>query len=142
MNIISKYTALALATMPILSACTDDDDNFAPGEPYTGAYEIYFSSENSSYVNIAIENKSFNLTLIRKNSNTEVTVPISTATDVSEYFEIPTSVTFASGDTTATLQINVTDNVKTFTSYNIELIIAENYYNPYSASAHLFDVTL
>lgn len=119
---------LIAAAFPLIAACSSDDDYAAGPEPAADSQLVRFSSTNDNEVLITDGTETgTDITLLRKDSVGELTVPINVDYSVGN-FVIPESVTFADGDTTATLHV-------TFDGYvagtKAQISIPASYTNPY-----------
>ena len=116
MNFLKKIAyMLTLAGMAFgLAACSNDDVEYEPAAPVEGA-QVYFSTNNISSVNATMETTSFEVVVMRGNTEEAVNVPIKAVVsgpevegvDNASLFTIPTSVKFGAGIDTAKLTINI-----------------------------------
>lgn len=90
-----------LAAGALLSACTEDD-NYAPGDPESGA-GVGFSSEAKTTFTIA-DDTFVEVPVLRSNASEQLTVSVVSST-ASTALTIPSSVSFAAGETVAPLKI-------------------------------------
>ncbi|MFA6832187.1 MAG: hypothetical protein WCR36_07955, partial [Bacteroidaceae bacterium] len=121
------FLLVVIVFVSVFATSCSDDDNYVPGKE-TGAYNVYF--KNESNVTMGLSDKSFNITIARSNKNGELTVPLKHVR-VPDCFKAPESVTFANGDTVETITVTVTDSMKVFVNYSLDLQIPEEYTNQY-----------
>lgn len=126
MKLLSLLTIAA--ALPLFAACSSDDDYAAGPEPATDTQLVHFSSTNDNEVLITDGTETgTDVTLCRKDSVGELTVPINVDYSVGN-FVIPESVTFADGDTTATLHISFDGYVA---GTKAQISVPDAYTNPY-----------
>jgi hypothetical protein len=121
------FLLVVIVFVSVFATSCSDDDNYVPGKE-TGAYNVYF--KNESNVTMGLSDKSFNITIARSNKNGSLTVPLKKIR-VPECFKVPESVTFANGDTVKTITVTITDSMKVFVNYSLDLQIPEEYTNQY-----------
>lgn len=99
------FAAVALVCTTLV-ACEDKFDEYTPAALETTA-QVYFSKDATTTVNL-LEVESVEVPVMRAVNGAGVTVPIAATVDAAyaDYFTIPSSVTFADGETTTTLVIN------------------------------------
>jgi hypothetical protein len=139
---LNKYmfrSACAVVSLALCTGCSDDDDNWSPGEQ-PGSL-VYF--ENVTSVSDEVmpnEGKDYVLTLTRENAEGEATVALSASDAVN--FDVPASVTFADGVKSVEIpvQFKATDSVA---SYLCTVSIADSkYVNPYTQYATSANITV
>lgn len=135
LNKILSISALALAA--VLSACSNDE-KYTPGSQSPGAY---FPDTNPETVTVGAGETTFNVTIMRVDEKSAETVNL-VATDENNLFEIPTSVTFAAGATTAEIAIGYDATIMEYKAkYPISIKIAdEGATTQYGPSSYSFDV--
>jgi hypothetical protein len=122
------FLLAGIALMSVFATSCSDDDDYTAGKE-TGAYNVYFKGESNLTMNLT--DMSFDITVARSNKNGELTVPIKKIRVPDCFTNIPESVTFANGDSVKTITVNVTDSMKPFVSYILDLQIPEEYTNQY-----------
>lgn len=97
-----KLSYLLLA-MPIIAVSCDDSDSYEPAPKPEGA-QVYFSTNNSTSKTLTVTESSFTVDINRIDKTSSVSVPLSVTGDV-DYFTVPSSVSFNSGEETAKIVI-------------------------------------
>jgi len=97
-----KLSYLLLA-LPFV-ACSDGGDDYEPAAMPTGS-QVYFSNENSSSVSLLATDSSFSVEIDRMDASSALDVAINASGDGVEYYNVPTSVSFASGQKTTNIEI-------------------------------------
>ena len=112
MKKILKFSYMVLLSLMAfaISSCTSDYD-------YTGApkvaNEVYFSNTQESTIQLSKSNSSFDITLHRVSKDGELTVPLTYTAGEGSIFTVPSSVTFADGETEAPIKVTYNpDDVK------------------------------
>ena len=143
---------LTLAGMAFgLAACSNDDVEYEPAAPVEGA-QVYFSTNNISSVNATMETTSFEVVVMRGNTEEAVNVPIKAVVsgpevegvDNASLFTIPTSVKFGAGIDTAKLTINIDrENLVDGETYNIAFTLNDlSAVTPYGNSSMTVSVVV
>lgn len=115
-----KYTVLALALAAGFTSCSDDD-NYVPGGASAG---VYFPTDDALDVTLDRSKSSFDVIVARMGETQAVTYDLVGSAD-DEVFTLPTSVTFAEGETSATVTIAYNqDNMVADHAYPVELAFA------------------
>ena len=132
MKYLNKYMFALLAVSTMLTACGDDDDNYAVGEPTNAdALNVYFEADQS--IVMASTATSFDFTVSRNKDNGAITVPLTYHGEDLTPFALPQSVSFASGELQKTITVTCSDAMKMFNEYRIEVIIDPAYTTQYKA---------
>ncbi len=125
-------SACAVAALALCSSCSDDDDNWSPGEK--AGELVYFEGVSSASAEVMPgESKSYTLTLTRENTEGMAKVALSVTDTVN--FSVPSSVTFKDGVKSVEVPVSFigTDAVD---SYSCIVAIADSkYYDPYTQYA-------
>ena len=134
-----------------LAACSNDDVEYEPAAPVEGA-QVYFSTNNISSVNATMETTSFEVVVMRGNTEEAVNVPIKAVVsgpevegvDNASLFTIPTSVKFGAGIDTAKLTINIDrENLVDGETYNIAFTLNDlSVVTPYGNSSMTVSVVV
>ena len=143
---------LTLAGMAFgLAACSNDDVEYEPAAPVEGA-QVYFSTNNISSVNATMETTSFEVVVMRGNTEEAVNVPIKAVVsgpevegvDNASLFTIPTSVKFGAGIDTAKLTVNIDrENLVDGETYNIAFTLNDlSVVTPYGNSSMTVSVVV
>lgn len=121
------------------SAC-DSNDGYVPGA-FAGENNIGFDSEENLVMGMT--DTEISVVLTRANTEGELTVPIQ-ALMVPECMTLPKSVTFADGSATADIKVSVSEEMKTFTEYQLSFRVPEEYTNAYAADGKspIFNITV
>ncbi len=119
-------------------ACSDDDDTYTSGY----AEGVYFPDSNSESIDISKDATSFDVTIMRVNTSAPAQTVALTATGTDGLYNVPSSVTFEQGQTTANITITYDGSVLEYDSYTeITLTIAdESVTTPYGLSSYTFSV--
>lgn len=104
MKKVLKFSYMVLLSLMAfaISSCTSDYDY--KGAPKV-ANEVYFSNTQESTIQLSKSNSSFDITLHRVSKDGELTVPLTYTADEGSIFTVPSSVTFADGETEAPIKI-------------------------------------
>ena len=128
-----------LVTALGFSAC-DNNDDYVPGA-FAGEHNIGFDSEENLVMGMT--NTEISVVLTRANTEGELTIPLQ-ALMVPECMTLPKSVTFADGSATADIKVSVSEEMKTFTEYQLSFRIPEEYTNAYAVDGKspIFNITV
>lgn len=121
----------------LLAGCSDDV-NYSPAEMLKSA-QVYFSSSTPKQVNMKPGETQFEVTLNRIKTEEAMQVNIVSQVDGTNYYTIPSQVTFPEGKAEAKIVITVDENIPFDDFSNITLSIAEaDYTTPYGFSSVTF----
>lgn len=128
---------LAIMAMAAFTACSSDDDYqwaTASGE------QVYFSNEIASQQNISMTDGSFTIPINRVNKSGSITVNLA-AEDADGFFTVPSSVSFADGQTEAGIVISYNPEDMVYDVFHkLTLKIASaDYTTPYGLSEITFN---
>lgn len=125
---------LMLLSVLALCSCSDDDDYVKGNQTNKDGNNVYFSSANESTVKIGIEDRTIQVVVERDitDNAAELTVPVVFNEIDENLFTVPSSVTFAEGETFAVIEIGVSEKLKMFKKYMLSLSIPEKYTYPYA----------
>lgn len=128
-----------LVTALGFSAC-DNNDDYVPGA-FAGEHNIGFDSEENLVMGMT--DTEISVVLTRANTEGELTIPLQ-ALMVPECMTLPESATFADGSATADVKVSVSEEMKTFTEYQLSFRIPEEYSNAYAADGKspIFNITV
>lgn len=130
MKYLNKYLLIA-ATALCFVACSDDE-TFEPGAPSSATGEkVYFSDENESSIVAGLEDETFDVTLVREDATNAATIPVKGVCSYEGIFEVPETVSFEAGSSTATLSVKMSDKMEAFKSYPLTITVDEAYTNAY-----------
>lgn len=133
-NNILKYLSMATLALVMAAAC-DDDSGYEPG-PATASDTIsaYFASSNESSYTFTPEeyaaSDGIDLTVSRLKADAAATVPI-TVVSADDVFDIPSSVSFAAGEASATIRVTYS-GLATGTDYSFIIRLADEYTDHYA----------
>lgn len=137
-KIYSIFTMLLLSVTALtLGSCTEEYE-------YSGAKaegeQVYFSNALGSTVNLSNTESSYAIQLNRINTSDELTVNL-TLNDESGIYSIPSSVTFAQGDSIATFNLSYDPTKLEYDVFNsVTIAIADaDYTTPYGNSSYTFN---
>ncbi len=145
MKFINIKTALLVATTLVFAACSDDV-NYEPGA-YANGQGYYFPSDANSTIDLSLTETSFDVEVCRSTVGSEATVAIAVTVtdadaddaDASAKFSIPSSVTFASNQSSATLTIGYDPDVIEYDNYNFTLSVeGSGETTPYGLASYEF----
>lgn len=103
--------------------------------------QVYFSNDISTDIEIDPEASSFSITLMRFDASSSITVPLTVSGAEGSIYTIPSSVSFASGDTEATLVCTYDAESITYGDYtDITIAIDDDYATPYGLATQTFTV--
>lgn len=135
------YNKLIIAVFTLILglafACDDEYTDTVEPSPVVGADVpgLSFSDENkSSFEMDPSESPVVSLTIVRNNAAGSLDAPVTVVENTENSFEVPASVSFASGEKTAQLDIPVKADAPTATPLTLELKFDDAYVNPYTAS--------
>ncbi|WP_315515836.1 hypothetical protein [Hoylesella shahii] len=124
----------ALVATALMGACTNKDD-YTPGpEVASGCQQVHFTNTNNPICVLNLDNaneRTATLILKRNNAGAELNMPVKVVSQ-SAGLEIPTSVTFAAGDSLAELNIKAPQQVKLKDVYKYEVKLEGKEVDPYS----------
>lgn len=112
------------------TACSDDDDDYAPGTP-AGENNVTFVSYSNPILSKSATK--LDIQLNRHAVNGELTVPVEKL-NVPEGWTVPESVKFAAGDSLVTLSVGLPSDMKLNTGYTFAIRVPESYTNSYKAN--------
>lgn len=142
MKKIFKYAYMALMVIMAasISSCSGDDVEYTPAEQVEGM-QVYFSSSNASAITLSSQETTFDVAISRILTSESATISLN-SNDESGLYTIPSSVTFASGESKANITVSYDPNEVGFDNYsNITISIAdESYKTPYGTSEYTVKV--
>lgn len=98
---------LALAIMPALHSCGEDEPEYTPATAESGTDNIFISGSASQTVEVEPGITTFSFTVERVESDDAATAELEVLENEDSKFELPTTVSFAAGQTEATVNVNV-----------------------------------
>lgn len=124
-----------VAATTLLVSCEEYEDTVVPGPAADVAFAVGFATDNPAQWEFEPTVVDFDITLLRPSSvsSSALEVPISVVADSTESFIVPSTVTFAAGDSTATLTITINyENAVAGKNLVIGIKVGDDYYNPYN----------
>lgn len=130
MNKILKYGLMAFAFAVTAVSCTDEYE-YDPAKPFkANDYSVSFVS-HTDRVAIAEEEDGFTVTLMRENTDGELTVPLNVKAD--KEIEVEPTAVFANGSQTAEVKVKLSQEAILCKKYELSISIPDEYKaNPYS----------
>lgn len=143
MKKLFKNSFIALAVLALgFSACTEQVE-YAPAEMPSND-QVYFSNLNSNEVQIALDTKSFDVTVSRVATANGAIVPVTVTADslAQAWFEFPETVEFADSAATAVYTVAVKEGVEFEYDLfaNVSIALAQEYATVYGNSTYTFAV--
>ena len=147
MKILKKLTA-ALMVLPFLAgltACSEDHAEYTPAEALGGA-QVYFPLSAPGAYSLSKNDKGIDVTLLRSDSVGECVVQLSaTQSEKSSLqFNVPSTVTFADGETAATISLTFDAEAAEYEDPDtiVLKIEGEQFQSPYTSNSYQFVVSL
>nr|WP_321356616.1 hypothetical protein [uncultured Draconibacterium sp.] len=126
-----KYLILIVA-VSIFAACEDDIVREISPEPNPNSSNVYFSNDNDSKVVLPLESTSFTVVINRENSSSDQTVALHVENAFENIFSIPESVSFTSGETEQSINVEISDDIVLMESYHLVIYIDQDQTKPYT----------
>lgn len=132
MKNIFKYIYLAAVSALTMTACSEDGPDYAgPGEASDAPGVVFASSAASAYTLTPSESV-LNIPLTRTNAQSAGSYDIKVVTNEDDAFEIPAQVSFAAGEKTALLPVNLASSFEIGTTKQLEISLSESLKSPYT----------
>lgn len=120
-----KYIFISVAALFALAACTQEDP-YTPGGPTnSNGNNVYFSASNPGTLVLGLTDNTFTVTIERENGNNAISVPLKAYSN-SNVFTVPSSVDFASGETSKDISVQFT-GADPFVNYVLNISVPEEY---------------
>lgn len=120
--------ALAVAA---LAAC-EKSVPYEPGAPMNlDNPNVYFSAYNSTKTVLASDATEFEVSILRDDVETALTLPLKSACPYEGLFTVPETVEFAAGVDSVAIKVMVSDKVEMFKDYQLTLTIPEEFTHAY-----------
>lgn len=117
MNKLFKYSLLLMTVGLLFTACKDTDD-ISQQTPITlYGPQAYFSNEMPEVYELSKDASSFVVTLYRQSTQGTVTVPITVTMPEGSIYNVPSSVTFLDGQSTADVVITYDPDLLNYGDY-------------------------
>lgn len=138
MKKIFKYSLMLLTAGLVLTSCGDTYE-YSPAAAPAGA-QVYFSNEGASTIELSKSQSSFNVTVLRANTQGDIDVPVTATMPDGSIYNVPATVHFADGESSANLVITYNPDQLNYGDYtDISLQIGdESYTTPYGVSTYAF----
>lgn len=137
-NMKKLYNVLlmALVTMAGFTACSESED-YQPGT--VSGVQVFFSNELPSQRNLSFDETTFIVPINRYVTDEAITVNLS-HTDNTGFYSIPSTVTFAAGQSEATIEVTYDAENMEYNNFvpDTITIASEEYTTPYAASSYAF----
>lgn len=131
------YFAFLIAALALLGACSQYEDTVVPGPSVpAGNPAVRFAQSNPIKIELDPSNLSFQVNVMRDNPAAALSVPVTVLADTAHVFNVPATLSFAAGASTATLQINVNSSAPTGVPINVQVTFDNQYINPYKADGY------
>jgi hypothetical protein len=133
---------MALVAMTTFYSCGEEEVPYTPAEKSNSA-QVYFPVTNSASIALSSIETSFKIPIARMNASDALTVPL-TATGTDGFYTIPSSVSFAQGDSTTTITVTYDPEKIGFDkTSNLTLTIGdESLITDYGISQYAFSVVI
>lgn len=133
MKALFKYSFMALvaASALLTGACTDEVEYTAAPTAAADSTGVYFPTAAVNAELSPSQDKVVNITVKRTDVSKEQTVNVKVVRNDDNVFEVPSTVTFAAGQPTATLAVKCPD-AQTGVTYNYEILLDTNDKGTYS----------
>lgn len=126
-----KYAKLfAVGLLSVVMVACDDDDDYTPGPMMDG---FYFAEQPTEHVDLTLDDSSFSFTLSRNNSDGAATANLQV--DADPVFNIPSTVSFAAGQSTVEVPVTFKASELALADYYITLTVPENEAFIYSSTS-------
>lgn len=132
MRTINKINLIILGIGLLFTACKDADIVREPSPAANpNSTNVYFSDKNSTSIVLSKDTKSFDLIINREKVDKAQIVNLTVESAYSDsVFQTPSSVSFAAGEATKTINIPV--KMELMKKYRIAIIIDKDQTNPYA----------
>ncbi len=138
MKLNKLYTAVSFVVMAMLFGCSEYEDTVTPSPEVSSSNpEVRFDPENAtSYELDPSVSTEFTLTVLRSDASSAIEAPIEVITNDDDSFVFPDAVSFAAGDLTSTITVQMADGAEAGTELSFAITFDEDYINPYLADAY------
>jgi len=140
MNTKYLFLGLALAAATSFTACDTDSEELRSESPvFEGTSQVYFPTiKESKEFDPAEGISTYTVTIARRDSIGEVTVPLYVSNNDEDIFNVPTSVTFADKEFTSSFEISFPGGKEGIT-YSLSLYLDADVVNPYYDQVSTYD---
>lgn len=119
----------------------EDKDSVSPVVPGTVEAVRFSSRLNENKYVLTTEETSFEVVVVRSNKEKATTVDV-TVVNASNYFDIPSSVSFAAGEDTVVIEIGIKEDAPVYKNLPIVLELEASDLNPYSQDLTYFSTVV
>lgn len=119
----------------------EDKDSVSPVVPGTVEAVRFSSRLNENKYVLTTEETSFEVVVVRSNKEKATTVDV-TVVNASNYFDIPSSVSFAAGEDTVEIEIGIKEDAPVYKNLPIVLELEASDLNPYSQDLTYFSTVV
>ncbi len=128
---IKKLYILALAVAAMGAVSCEDEADYAPASVPTND-QVYFPNNVRRAVQLEKGQTSFSVDVYRIGTSDAITVPVTATGSDAEVFVLPSSVTFAAGESRATMNVGVNfDKVQSGVAYTLDFTLDSGYTSEY-----------
>jgi len=127
------YIAISILATVLLVACNEYEDTVVPGPTVPADNpEVRFAFGNKMEYELDPANQlAFTLTVVRSNETSALEVPVNVIANPDDDFIIPSAVSFAANQDTASLTITMSASAPTGEALTFEIGFGDQYVNPY-----------
>lgn len=122
-----------VAVTTMLVSCEEYEDSVEPSPAVSADMNVVtFPAGNTSNFEFSPLDTEFDITVSRTNTSGALEVPLTVLSNTDDSFTVPSSVSFAAGEETATITITINyDNAPLGQELELALKVDDAYYNPY-----------
>lgn len=140
MKTINKYMCLLAVIAVALSGCKNDIEREA--SPTVGTDVVAFKGSSATVdINPMKSALEYAVTVVRSSTDEDLTVGIGVADGDNDIINVPENISFAKGESAATLLLTF-PNAELDSTYSVRLTIQEKNQSPYLDGASTFDFTV
>ena len=131
---MKKNIILMALAVAALAAC-EKSVPYEPGAPMNlDNPNVYFSAYNSNKTVLASDATEFEVSILRDDVETALTLPLKSACPYEGLFTVPETVEFAAGVDSVSFKVQVSDKIEMFKDYQLTLTIPEEFTHAYIPS--------
>lgn len=128
-----------LIGMTTVYSCQEDAPDYTPAEKIDSE-QVYFPTINSSKIALSSIENSYDIVISRVKTDKAITVPL-TVTGESGLYNIPSSVNFAEGESSASIKVSYDVDEVGFDNFSdLSISFNEDFGTPYGASEYSFEI--
>ena len=125
--------------MTTVYSCQEDAPDYTPAEKIDSE-QVYFPTINSSKIALSSIENSYDIVISRVKTDKAITVPL-TVTGESGLYNIPSSVNFAEGESSASIKVSYDVDEVGFDNFSdLSISFNEDFGTPYGASEYSFEI--